>query len=278
MRSSFTFRPDGSAVPELPEVETITRALELRLKGRRILNAEFRCRRVLIGDPDRTASALTGHTIRDVRRHGKFIEIELDGGQSLVVHLGMTGKLLMNTAPGKHTHAILTLDHGALLYDDSRQFGRLELSQGLPVRVRKLGPEPLEVTLGEFRHRLRGRKTRMKALLLNQRFLRGIGNIYADEALFRAGVHPLAFASRLRPDRVKKLHAAIRQVLGEAIAAGGSSISDYVDIDGRQGSFQVRHNVYQKAGEACPRCGITIRRILVAQRGTHYCPGCQKKK
>jgi formamidopyrimidine-DNA glycosylase len=265
-------------MPELPEVETITRALGPRLRGRRIVSAEFRCMRVLLGDPDATAVRLAGRKVQTVKRHGKFIEIELDGGQSLVVHLGMTGRLLMNRAPGKHTHAILTLDRGALLYDDSRQFGRLELSEGLPVRVRKLGPEPLEVTLEEFRHRLRGRKTRMKALLLNQRFLRGIGNIYADEALFRAGVHPLAVASRLRPDRVKKLHAAIRQVLGEAIAAGGSSISDYVDIDGRQGSFQVRHNVYQKAGEACPRCGVTIRRILVAQRSTHYCPGCQKKK
>lgn len=117
----------------------------------------------------------------------------------------------------------------------------------------------------------------MKALLLNQQFLRGIGNIYADEALFRAGIHPLAIAARLRPERIKKLHGVIRNVLGEAIAAGGSSVSDYVDVDGRQGSFQVRHNVYQKAGKPCPRCGAQIRRILVSQRGTHFCPRCQKK-
>ena len=233
--------------------------------------------RVLRGDPDRTAADLAGRKVRGVRRHGKFIEIELDDGRSFVVHLGMTGKLLMDGAPGKHTHAILTLDRGTLLYDDSRQFGRLELSDGLPARVQKLGPEPLEVTLEEFAERLRSRKTRLKALLLNQQFLRGIGNIYADEALFRAGIHPLARTARLRPERIKKLYAAIREVLAEAIAAGGSSVSDYVDVDGRQGSFQVRHNVYQKTGEACPRCGTRIRRILVAQRGTHFCPQCQKE-
>jgi len=129
----------------------------------------------------------------------------------------------------------------------------------------------------EFARRLHARKTKMKALLLNQQFLRGIGNIYADEALFRAGIHPLAVASRLRPDRIKKLYTAIRQVLREAIEAGGSSVSDYVDVDGRQGSFQVRHHVYQKTGEPCPRCGAKIRRILETQRGTHFCPRCQKK-
>ncbi len=233
--------------------------------------------RVLRGDPDGTAQGLAGRKVRGVQRHGKFIEIQLDAGRCFVVHLGMTGKLLMNGTPGKHTHAILTLDRGSLLYDDSRQFGRLELSTGLPARVQMLGPEPLEVALEEFTRRLRGRKTTMKALLLNQQFLRGVGNIYADESLFRAGIHPLAIAARLKPERGKKLHAAIREVLREAIAAGGSSVSDYVDVDGRQGSFQVRHNVYQKTGEPCPRCGGRIRRILVAQRGTHFCPRCQKK-
>jgi formamidopyrimidine-DNA glycosylase len=264
-------------VPELPEVETITRALDPRLRGRRIVSAEFRgARLVLRGDPDATAAGLAGRRVRAVKRHGKFIEMELDGGQSFTVHLGMTGKLLLNGVAGKHTHAILTLDRGVLLYDDSRQFGKLELTTGLPARVAKLGPEPLEVTLEEFAVRLRARRTKMKALLLNQKFLRGIGNIYADEVLFRAGVHPLAIAARLRPDRVKKLHAAIRQVLKEAIAAGGSSVSDYVDVDGSQGSFQFRHNVYQKTGEPCPRCGRSIRRILVTQRGSHFCPRCQK--
>jgi formamidopyrimidine-DNA glycosylase len=265
-------------VPELPEVETIARALDPRLRGRRIVSAEFRYSRlVLRGDPDATSAGLAGRKVRAVKRHGKFIELELDGGRSFVVHLGMTGKLLLNGVAGKHTHAILTLDRGVLLYDDSRQFGKLELSVGLPARVAKLGPEPLEVTLEEFAARLRVRRTKMKSLLLNQQFLRGIGNIYADEALFRAGIHPLAIAATLRPERVKKLHSAIRQVLKEAIAAGGSSVSDYVDVDGRQGSFQVRHNVYQKTGKPCPRCGGRIRRILVTQRGSHFCARCQKK-
>jgi formamidopyrimidine-DNA glycosylase len=264
-------------VPELPEVETITRALEPRLRGRRIVSAEFRCTRVLLGDPDKTAAALAGRKVRAVRRHGKFIEMELDGGQSFVVHLGMTGKLLLDAVPGKHTHAILTLDRGVLLYDDSRQFGRLELSEGLPARVQILGPEPLDVPFERFAAMLGPRKTKIKALLLNQRFLRGIGNIYADEALFRAGIHPLAQASRLRRERVRSLHKAIQKVLALAIAAGGSSVSDYVDVDGRQGSFQVQHNVYQRTGEPCVRCGAPLRRILVAQRGTHYCPKCQKK-
>ncbi len=265
-------------MPELPEVETIARSLGPRLRGRRIVSAEFRqSRLVLRGDPDATSAGLAGRKVKSVKRHGKFIELELDGGRSFVVHLGMTGKLLLNGIAGKHTHAILTLDRGVLLYDDSRQFGKLELSTGLPARVAKLGPEPLEVTLEEFSARLSVRRTKMKALLLNQQFLRGIGNIYADEALFRAGIHPLAIAARLSPERVKKLHAAIRQVLREAIAAGGSSVSDYVDVDGRQGSFQVRHNVYQKTGEPCPHCGGRIRRILVTQRGSHFCARCQKK-
>ena len=264
-------------MPELPEVETITRTLAPRLLGRRIVSAEFTCLRVLRGDPDSTAAALAGRKIRGVQRHGKFIEIQLDGGRSFTVHLGMTGKLLMNATPGRHTHAMLVLDRGTLLYDDSRQFGRLELSEGLPARVGKLGPEPLEVTLEDFTTLLRARKSRIKAVLLNQKFLRGIGNIYADEALFRAGIHPLAIGARLRKERVKRLHQAIRKVLSEAIDAGGSSISDYVDVDGRQGSFQVRHNVYQKTGEPCPKCGAKIQRTLVAQRGTHFCPRCQKK-
>lgn len=263
-------------MPELPEVETIVRSLAPRLVGRRILAAEFRCLRVLRGDPEQTASRLAGKRIRGIRRAGKFILIELQSGGMFTVHLGMTGKLLMNGAPGRHTHAILTLDRGALLYEDQRQFGRLELSEAVPQRVEQLGPEPLEVSFEEFAARLRRHKTRIKALLLNQSFLRGVGNIYADEALFRARIHPLAVASRLRAPRIRRLHDAIIEVLGEAIELGGSSISDYVDSEGRQGSFQLRHRVYQRTGEPCIVCRRPIRRTLVAQRGTHYCPKCQR--
>ena len=265
-------------MPELPEVETVVRSIS-PLVGRRIVAAEFRCPRVLRGgDPEEMAAALEGRRIASVRRYGKFIVVSVGGGGYLLIHLGMTGRLLLGGPPGKHTHAILTLDRGGvLLYDDSRQFGRLQYSCEFPRRIEKLGPEPLEITFDEFVAALRRRKTRIKALLLNQDFLRGLGNIYADEALFRAGIHPLAIASRIRGERALRLHRAIAAVLTEAIAAGGSSISDYVDAQGRKGFFQLSHRVYQRAGEACLTCGAPIRRILVAQRSSHFCPSCQKR-
>jgi len=264
-------------VPELPEVETVTRSI-LPLVGRRILTAEFRCRRVLRGgNPDRMAARLQGRRIAGVKRYGKFILISLEGGGYLLIHLGMTGKLLLGGEAGKHTHGILTLDRGVLLYDDSRQFGSLQVSEKFPERVAKLGPEPLEVSFEEFAAALKKRRTRIKALLLNQGFLRGVGNIYADEALFRAGIHPLAMANRLRKERARRLYDAIVAVLSEAIDAGGSSISDYVDAQGRKGFFQFQHRVYQRTGEPCINCGTPIRRVLVAQRSSHYCPRCQKR-
>ena len=264
-------------MPELPEVETVTRSIA-PLVGRRIVSAEFRCQRVLRGgDPDDMAAHVEGKKIAGVKRYGKFILVSLQGGGYLVIHLGMTGRLLLGGPTGKHTHAVLTLDRGVLLYDDSRQFGCLQYSQEFPVRVAKLGPEPLEVPFSEFAAALRRRKTRIKALLLNQAFLRGIGNIYADEALFRAGIHPLAMAARIRNERARRLYEAITAVLTEAIAAGGSSISDYVDAQGRKGFFQFSHRVYQRTGEPCLQCGTPIRRLLVAQRSSHFCPRCQQR-
>ena len=264
-------------MPELPEVETVARSLAPLLTGRRILSAEFMCLRVLRGDPDTAARNISGRRVTGIRRRGKHILIDLDRGMCFAVHLGMTGKLLMNGAPGKHTHAILTLDRGVLVYEDSRQFGRLEVCQGMPDRLQRLGPEPLEVPADEFTAALRKRKTRLKALLLDQRFLRGVGNIYADEALFRAGIHPLARADKLSRPRAARLHHAIREVLTEAIENRGSSVSDYVDADGREGSFQQFHRVYQRTGEPCLVCGAPVRRTEVAQRGTHYCPKCQRR-
>ena len=266
-------------MPELPEVETITRALAPHITGRRILSAEFRCLRVLRGgDPEKMAAAIAGKKILAVRRAGKFILIPLQGGQYLTVHLGMTGKLLVGGRPAKHTHAIFTLDRGGvLLYDDQRQFGRIQVSDSIPARVEKLGPEPLEVSFEEFFRRTRGRKTAIKALLLNQDFVRGIGNIYADEALFRARIHPLAVAGRLRRERLRRLHQGIVAVLSEAISGGGSSISDYVDPEGRKGWFQLQHRVYSRTGLPCSVCGSRIRRVLVAQRSSHFCPRCQPR-
>jgi formamidopyrimidine-DNA glycosylase len=263
-------------MPELPEVETVARSIA-PLVGRRILSAEFRSVRVLRGgDPEAMAACLQGRRIQEIRRYGKFIVIRMEGGY-LTIHLGMTGRLLLGGPAGKHTHAILMLDQGVLLYDDSRQFGRLQWSGEFPARVAQLGPEPLEIGFPEFARMLKSRKARIKALLLNQDFLRGIGNIYADEALFRAGIHPMAQACRLRGGRPRKLYDAIQTVLQEAIAAGGSSIADYVDAQGRKGFFQIQHRVYQREGEPCVRCGRRIRRVLVAQRSSHYCPGCQKR-
>ena len=264
-------------MPELPEVETVVRSIA-PLTGQRILTAEFRNLRILRGgDPDALSTRLQGRRIAAIQRYGKFIVSSLEGGGYLMIHLGMTGRLLLGAASGKHTHAIFTFDRATLLFDDSRQFGSIEFSEGFPHRVARLGPEPLEIPFDEFARALQRHKTRIKSLLLNQTFVRGVGNIYADEALFRAGIHPLALTQRIRRDRARKLYDAIIAVLTEAIAAGGSSISDYVDAEGRKGFFQISHRVYQRTGEPCPTCRTPIRRVTVTQRSSHFCPHCQKR-
>ena len=264
-------------MPELPEVETVVRSIAA-IAGQRILNAEFRNLRILRGgDPARMSARLQGRRIVAIRRYGKFIVASVGGGGYLMIHLGMTGRLLLGGAPGKHTHAIFTFDRATLLFDDSRQFGCIEFSEEFPHRVARLGPEPLEVPFDQFAAALRRRKTRIKSLLLDQTFVRGVGNIYADEALFRAGIHPLALTQRIRRDRVRKLYDAIVAVLTEAIAAGGSSISDYVDAEGRPGFFQISHRVYQRTGQPCTACRTPIRRVIVAQRSSHFCPRCQTR-
>lgn len=267
-------------MPELPEVETVVRSVAAHLAGRRIVSSTFTSRFVTPGNRSRLAQKLAGRRIESVTRRGKFILIALDQG-TLTVHLGMTGKLLLEKASleghaSEHTHGVFHLDNGLLLYHDPRQFGRIEWSPGPPPRVARLGPEPLEIGFEEFRASLK-RKTRMKALLLNQAFLAGLGNIYADESLFAAGIHPLTAASKLTAVRAQKLYDAIRGILTHAIQLGGSSISDYVNGRGERGWFQMEHRVYGREGEPCANCGRPIRKILVAQRGTHYCPHCQKK-
>ena len=262
-------------MPELPEVETVVRTVEPRIAGRRIISASFNSRYVTPGNRSALAARLAGRYIESVRRRGKFIVISLDRG-TLAVHLGMTGRLLVSGQPGEYTHGVFTLDDGQILYDDPRQFGRIEWSAGPPKRVARLGPEPLEIGIEEFRVRLK-RKARIKALLLNQTFLAGLGNIYADESLFKAGIHPLASAAKLTAPRAARLHQAIRETLMQAIAMGGSSISDYVDGNGERGWFQIQHCVYGREGEPCRRCGAPIRRIVVSQRGTHFCAKCQRR-
>ena len=259
-------------MPELPEVETIVRGLAPRLLGRRVVAAEVTCARVLRGDP----GIVVGQTIRAVRRHGKFIVFDFAGPAAMCIHLGMTGKLLLDAEPGAHTHGVFTLDRGVLLYDDIRQFGRIECSTTLSPRLQRLGPDPLSLDAAAFIAKLRRHRAMVKPLLLNQAFLCGMGNIYTDEALFRAGIHPRAIASKLSRPRAARLLQAMQEVLQESIASGGSSISDYVDADGRKGGFQLQHRVYGREGEPCVSCGRPVRRILVAQRGTHFCPRCQK--
>jgi formamidopyrimidine-DNA glycosylase len=262
-------------MPELPEVETVVRTVAPFLVGRRILTARFTSRFVTPGNRTKLTKRLAGRRIESIRRRGKFIVMTLDEGM-LTVHLGMTGKLLVEGQPEQHTYGVFTLDDGVLLYHDPRQFGRIEWSLGVNPRVQKLGPEPLELGPLEFRERFK-RKARVKALLLNQAFLAGVGNIYADESLFAAGIHPLAIAARLKPERAARLHQAIQEILAHAIELGGSSISDYVDATGQRGWFQVEHRVYGREGEPCTTCGTPIKKILVAQRGTHFCPRCQKR-
>lgn len=263
-------------MPELPEVETVVRTLAPHLAGRRIVSAKFTSRFVTPGNRRKLAAQLAGRTVVAVSRRGKFIVIALDAG-TLTVHLGMTGKLLMDAAVSPHTHGVFMLDEGVLLYEDTRQFGRIAWSGKVPERVARLGPEPLEIGLEEFCARLKRRKARVKPLLLNQTFLAGMGNIYVDEALFLAGIHPLAMASTLSAPRAGRLYQAMRDILSLAIEHRGSSISDYVDADGARGGFQFLHRVYGREGEPCLDCGTSIKKILVAQRGTHFCPRCQKR-
>ena len=276
-------------MPELPEVETVVRGLRASLPGRTILDVRLG-KTDFIDDPVALAEQLPGARIANISRLGKFICIELvPGGPAanpearlyLIVHLGMTGQLTTRhpadpVAP--HTHGFFALDNGReLRYTDIRRFGRILLipeSRMATFRGR-LGSDPLEITLEEFRARFGLRRARIKALLLDQGVLRGVGNIYADESLFRARIHPARIAARLTQTQLATLHRAVREVLTAAIRLRGSSISDYVDSDGNRGEFQRLHRVYQREGKPCVRCGGKIRRVIVAGRSSYFCPRCQ---
>ena len=262
-------------MPELPEVETVVRTLAPKLTGRRMIDAQFLSHHVVRQNFGTLRKRVRNQTVQSVRRHGKFIVLELDEG-ILSIHLGMTGKLLMDAQPGRHARAIFELDQGLLVYDDIRHFGRIEWSSGLLDRAAQLGPDALDIPLQDFLKVLKKRHARLKSLLMNQRFLRGMGNIYTDEALFQARIHPGAIASSLSKERATRLHRAMVDILTAAIRLKGSSISDYVDAAGERGSFQLQHQVYGRAGEPCAICGTPIRRIVMSQRGTHYCPKCQR--
>jgi len=277
-------------MPELPEVETIARGVDRRLRGDTIVSAWFSgYREPFKTPPDEMTAALPGLCIARVRRVGKHIVADLEKKSAaqrvrrnaaperqLLVHLGMTGRLLVS-APEvpqpPHTHAVLRLASGReLRFVDPRRFGRIGIVSGFTGP----GSEPLTISGDDFAALFRGRKLSIKAALLNQSLLHGVGNIYADESLFRAGIRPTRAAGRLTPERLDRLHKALRLVLLQAIRAGGSSVSDYVDADGVEGFFQIQHRVYQRTGEPCLVCGTPIRRIVLAGRSTHFCPVCQR--
>lgn len=275
-------------MPELPEVETIARGVHARVRGDRIADAWFGSHREPFKTPPRRqAAGLAGRTILSVHRTGKHIVMELGPDRGCepdaqwIVHLGMTGRLLVTRpeAPLEaHTHARLRLASGReLRFVDPRRFGRLEFRElQKQSGFEAAGQEPLAVADDEFAKLFRGRKLAIKAALLNQTLLTGVGNIYADESLFRAGIRPRRAAGRLTRAELERLRVALVEVLQHAIRLGGSSVSDYVDAEGVRGFFQLEHCVYQRTGEPCRNCGEPIRRVAVAGRSTHYCPRCQR--
>jgi formamidopyrimidine-DNA glycosylase len=270
-------------MPELPEVETIARGVNERLHGDRIVEVWFSSHsQPFKTPPARQASGLEGKTILGVRRVGKHIVCDLGKpAAQWIVHLGMTGRLLVTTPEGPvapHTHARLSLASGReLRFVDPRRFGRLEFRElSRDEAFEGPGSEPLTIAPEDFAELFRGRKLAIKAALLNQTLLHGVGNIYADESLFRAGIRPKRMAGRLKREELVRLHGAIQEVLRHAIELGGSSVSDYVDADGVRGFFQLEHKVYLRTGQPCLVCGTPVRRILLAGRGTHFCPVCQR--
>jgi len=294
-------------MPELPEVETIARGLHQRVAGDAIESVWLGSKpQTMKSRPYEIAATLERTRIAQVHRMGKHIVFDLErngaarapspakasrqlaksrrralplGARSQwIVHLGMTGRLLVcepDAELEKHTHAIIKLKSGReLRFVDPRRFGRLSVaSQG---DFEAGGFEPLEVDSERFVALFRGRKTPIKSALLNQKLLRGVGNIYADESLFRAGIRPRRRAATLSRKQLGRLYASVREVLQEAIALGGSSISDYVDADGEEGLFQLQHRVYGREGEPCLVCKTPIKRLVIAGRSSHHCPKCQK--
>ncbi|MGA2428380.1 MAG: bifunctional DNA-formamidopyrimidine glycosylase/DNA-(apurinic or apyrimidinic site) lyase [Candidatus Acidiferrum sp.] len=282
-------------MPELPEVETVVRGLRQSILGRTILSV-WLGKTDFIDDPVALEMHLPGRRIEAVERFGKFMLLRLSvatGGDrttengdaapaSLLVHLGMTGMLSPSPAAqpcGKHTHVCLTLDDGReVRYTDPRRFGRMAYLTEAPLakELTAFGADPLEVSAEEFATRIRSRHARIKALLLDQSVLRGVGNIYADESLWCAKIHPARLGTSLKAKEAETLRKALQDILKKAIAMRGSSISDFLDADGEPGEYQRRHRAYGREGARCYRCGTLIRRAIVAGRSSHFCPNCQQ--
>ncbi len=276
-------------MPELPEVETVANGVHDRTHGQTIRSVWTSNKpQTFKSPPDQIAETLTGSRIDRVHRVGKTLVVDLNMDVStaltrhrkpaqFLVHLGMTGRLLVSTPETPippHTHAILTLSSGReLRFVDPRRFGRLSIADATYAGP---GQEPLTISIEDFIALFHHRKTPIKAALLNQSLLHGVGNIYADESLFRAGIRPRRQAGRLTHAELTRLRTALIEVLKHAIKLGGSSVSDYVDAEGIAGFFQLEHRVYMRTGQPCTVCRTPIQRITLAGRGTHFCPHCQK--
>jgi formamidopyrimidine-DNA glycosylase len=281
-------------MPELPEVETVARGLQKTILGRRIVSIALG-KTDFIDDPAALEQQLPGRRIETVERYGKFMMLRLSPLQnaalapavgeaesaSLLVHLGMTGNLASRAAEEpheKHTHVWMLLDDGReLRYTDPRRFGRIAYLAGgaILAELQRFGADPLQVSLEEFTQRIRSRSSRIKALLLDQGVLRGVGNIYADESLWRAKIHPAKRGSGLSLKQTTALRRVLQEILRKAIALRGSTIADFEDGDGEPGAYQKHHRAYGREGHPCHRCGTTIRRSIVAGRSSFYCPACQ---
>lgn len=274
---SATAGTQVARMPELPEVQTVVTTLGPHLRGRLVRGVR------MFRDDYATPSGfdwqgLVGRRVVGVRRRAKRIILELDGGGAIVAHLGMTGRLTFEAGGerAKHTHVAFAFEHGELRLSDPRRFGRLHWLGGGDAEA-GLGPEPLTMRAAELAERLLRTRRPVKAALLDQAFVAGLGNIYADEALFAAGIHPAASCRDLQRDAAGRLSRAIKTTLRRAIAAGGSSLRDYVDADGNKGGYQRLHRVYGRGGQPCRRCRATIERFVLAGRSTHVCPRCQPR-
>ena len=274
-------------MPELPEVETVARGLQREIAGRRVVSVSLG-KTDFIDNPGEIERLLPGAKITAVERYGKFMLLRLRLTESteetaLLVHLGMTGAMMpkaVSEPQAKHTHVVALLDDGReLRYVDPRRFGRMAMLQGeaLKKELVRFGADPLEVPLEEFIGRIQERRARIKALLLDQAVLRGVGNIYADESLWKAKVHPARLGARMQRKELVRLYHALQGILRKAIVLRGSTISDFQDAEGAPGEYQLHHRVYGREGKACPRCRTAIRRIIVAGRSSYFCPNCQRK-
>lgn len=273
-------------MPEMPEVETMVRDLRTRVVGRTITAVEAPFTgTVRYPDFPEFAERVRGRAITFIARRGKYAILSLDSGDVLIIHRGMTGSLLWRaseTPLEPHVRLIFRLDDGnELRFDDPRKFGKaFVMNAAGEERLMpwdRMGPEPLtaEFTSNYLARRLQGRKGPIKPLLLNQEIVAGLGNIYVDESLFRAGIHPLKPAATLSSDEIERLYDAIKTVLSQAIDSRGTTFNTYVDLEGRRGSYQDTLSVFHKTGDPCPNCGTPIQRTVVGGRGTHFCPTCQ---